>query len=490
MRGKDVERLLLRSALLLPNAFDEPVERGSLLIEGDRIASVGPFSALRRSYPLARERDCGELLALPGLVDAHSHGRALPSEAQGITGGPLELFLLRLTAFTPLDPFDDALVAGTDLVATGVTSAQAIFHSYAPADAYPDGARAAFEGLRRSGLRCDLALGITDQYELMPPTALEEREVPRCLADLLSVERGLDPDGYFEAFDRLREELDDEARRILLGPVAPQWCSDRIWSDVRRRMDDGVRVHTHLLESRLQRSPLYGDPPVAKLDRLGILSPSLSAAHGVWLLDEEIGLLADRGASVIHCPASNTRLGVGTARVREWRDAGVASAFGLDSNALEYPPDAFAELRHLRNVARDLEAPVAAREALYMATIGGARALGRERELGVLEPGTYADVSLVHMERTPRRREELAGAILDGASRSSVAEVWVAGRMQVEDGTPVRSSEVHAARRRLRADLERDRPRREQRLQRLRTVEPWLLELWSGVAEEAERVER
>src|SRR3954454_10662598 len=135
-RGAPSERTLLRVGVALPHADGEPVADAGILIEGPSIGSVGRFSELCRAYPLSRVRDASHLLALPGFVDAHSHARGLPLAEQGVRDGPLELFLAQLTACTTLDPYDDAFVAGADLVATGVTAVQAFFHSVAPAAEY------------------------------------------------------------------------------------------------------------------------------------------------------------------------------------------------------------------------------------------------------------------------------------------------------------------------------------------------------------------
>jgi cytosine/adenosine deaminase-related metal-dependent hydrolase len=454
-------RALLRAGFVLPEAGAEPIADGAVILEDGRTASLGRFSALRRAYPLAAERGGADLLALPALVDAHSHGRGLALVEQQIGGGPLELFLPRLTALTPLPARDEALVAGADLLATGIATAQVFFHRFSgPAD-YRAQLLETADGLERSGIDAELVLGITDRNEFVPPgTARGEPAFqPR---------RELDIDGFFALFDAFAEE---RGRPPTIGPIAPQWCSERIWREAATR---GVRVHTHLLESAAQRAT-YRAEPVALLERTGVLDERLSVAHGVWLLPAEVAVLAARGVTLVHCPGSNARLGVGTARVRAWIGAGALVALGLDSLTTTDPPDAFAELREARRQAARLGAPLSARDVLALATLGGAAALGRAGELGRLAPGSAANVLLV---RNPNKTIDPVDALVEHASRNDVYEVWTRGLLTVENGHPICAAEAAAARRRLRALVRRDESARRFRLAAIAEAEPLLREAW------------
>jgi 5-methylthioadenosine/S-adenosylhomocysteine deaminase len=454
---------MLRAGLVVPDAANDAIADGAVLIEQGRVVSVGPYRALRRAYPLAREHGREGLLAIPGLVDAHSHGRGLPLAAQGIEDAPFELLLARLTACTPLPPRDDALVAAADLLATGVTAVQVFVHTFTAAEVYRDHARATAEGLARSGIDFELVLGITDRDEFVPPGTAPD------VSALVRPERGLNAAGFFAVVDSLAEEW---RRQPTLGPVAPQWCSEAIWREAAAR---GVRVHTHLLESEAQRAA-YGSALVETLDRVGVLDERLSVAHGVWLAPEEISLLAKRGVTIVHCPGSNVRLRVGTAPVDRWLRAGARVALGLDSNTASDPPDAFAELRLARALAAELGAPLSAREVFALATAGGAAALGRTGELGALVPGAEANVVLVRVTAAPD--EDPLEALVERARRRDVREVWARGGLLVEGGRLRNAGEAAAARRRLHARLRRDADARRRRLTELASVEPWLKRVW------------
>jgi 5-methylthioadenosine/S-adenosylhomocysteine deaminase len=426
-------------------------------VEDDRVASIGPYAAVRRAYPLAVSRDRRGLVVLPALVDAHSHGRGLPLAAQGIEGGPLELFLARLTACTPLDPHDEAIVAGGDLLRTGVAAVQVFFHRFGDAHLYRGGAEAAAAGLAAAGIEFELVLGITDRDEFVPPHAEPVADGAHKLAH---PQRGLESAAFFALFDALADRW---ARAPTLGPVAPQWCSDELWRGVARRAAAGARVHTHLLESRVQRAA----DPFATLERFRVLGPRLSAAHAVWLDDKELARTAESGATLVHCPGSNGRLGVGTAAVRRWLDAGVAAAFGLDSLASRDPADAFADLRLAREGSG-----LTARETLALATTGGARALGRP-ELGRIAAGSAANLLLLH-ELDATASEDAVEFLLAHATRENVAELWVRGACVLTHGALEQQQKVEAARRRLQHELLADADARAARLATIAAAEPWL----------------
>jgi 5-methylthioadenosine/S-adenosylhomocysteine deaminase len=459
------ERVLLHTALVVPGADAEPIADAGILLEDGAIAAVGDFSTVRRTYPLARERDRTGLVALPGFVDGHSHGRAIPLGEQGVREGPLELFLAQLTALTPLDPYLDAYVAGSDLLATGIVAVQVFFHSFAAAGQYLEDARCVIAGLAASGIDFELVLGFTDQDEYLPSSAAG---APAGAEELLGPLRGLDGEEFLAAFDTLAADPD---LSVTIGPVAPQWCSERVLDGVAARVRSGARAHTHLLESRAQRTLL--DPsPVEVLRRHGLLGPRLSAAHAVWLSDAEIAEVAAAGTALVHCPGSNARLAGRSAPVRSWLDAGVRAGLGLDSYPRAEPPDAFDELRAAREAA---SGALEAREALALATTGSASALGRSG-LGVLEPGSPASLVLV---AAPAGVGDPVEELLAVATRHDVAEVWSRGVPCVEDGRLRGRRDVERSRARLRSELAADAAGRRERLAEVALLERWLAEVWS-----------
>ncbi|WP_405150222.1 amidohydrolase family protein [Sphaerisporangium sp. NBC_01403] len=464
--------LLLRCRALLAHARAVQVEDAGVLVEGGTVVRVAPFADLAGEVPADRTVTLDGTV-LPAFTDAHSHLRALPLAEQGVADACLEIWVVRLTGTTALDPHNDALVAAADLAATGVTTVQAIHHTFAPPDEYAAGVGAVVSALEKAGLRAELALGLTDRSEFLPERA---HAAWRGAERLAAPGRGVAPadfPGLFAAAD-LRG-----TRRVRLGvaPVAPQWCSDAALAALRRCAAGGLRVHTHLLESRHQRDWSAEGDPTGMLDRCGLLGSNLSAAHGVWLTGAEIGLLARRGTALVHCATSNRRLGSGDAPVRAWLDAGVNVALGLDSQH-ESAPDMFAEMRAALATAERAGGPLTPREVLALATEGGAAATGHGARLGRIAPGYRADLIAV---ASGHGRGDVVDRIVYDTARTDVADVFSGGRRLVESGVARCHAEADAARARLRATLAADRAARAARLTALAAHEEPLRGLLAGV---------
>jgi len=390
-------------------------------------------------------------VVLPGLIDAHSHARSVQLAAHGIGAGPLERFLIEVRALTPLPPEDEALAAADAALATGITSVQVFHHDFGDAAAYAERARAIAEGCSEAGIRAFIALGLTDQDEYAPAT----KGLHRHMKGVLTPSRGVTPAG----FPGLASQLLGEHGLVSIdgvGPVAPQWCSDDALQAI-AAVHGARRVHAHLLESARQR---LAHDPVARLEQAGLLSPASSFAHGIWLDDAQMRRLARAGATIIHCPGSNRRLGAGICPVRRLLSAGVSVALGLDSNGTTQEPDMFAEMRRALQMSISAGSPLTTAEVLAMATTGGARALARP-DLGTLRPGAAADVLALNLPGAAAAADPV-GYVIEHATRESVAATWVAGRRTA------RSSAAAGARARLAAALETDTPARAARLAEVR----------------------
>jgi cytosine/adenosine deaminase-related metal-dependent hydrolase len=188
--------------------------------------------------------------------------------------------------------------------------------------------------------------------------------------------------------------------RVAVAPCSPfSVTSDllREAAELARRRD--VRMHTHLAETLDEEDfcrERFNSTPVQYVESLGWLGPDVWLAHAVHLDDESIGRLAATGTGVAHCPSSNARLGAGIARTRDLLDAGVSVGLGVDGAASNEASSLVEELRHAVLFARARGGPRAmgVRDALEMATIGGARVLGRDDDIGSIEVGKVADLAL------------------------------------------------------------------------------------------------
>jgi guanine deaminase len=251
--------------------------------------------------------------------------------------------------------------------------------------------------------------------------------------------------------------------RPALCPTIPHHCDDSFFvscRDLAAELD--LRVHTHLGESKVQAVVglrRYGESLAAHLDRLGVLGPRFTAAHGVWLDDDDVARLADRGASLAHNPTSNLRLGVGIAPVDRMRRAGLAVGIGTDGSTCSDGLGMFEATRAAALVSRarspDPDDWLDADEVLRMATEGGAAALGFGDAIGRIAPGAKADLVLLRLDRPeywPLNDAPRQVVFLEGGA--GIDRVMVGGRSIVVGGECV-SVDMAA----LRRDVERLRER-------------------------------
>jgi cytosine/adenosine deaminase-related metal-dependent hydrolase len=239
---------------------------------------------------------------------------------------------------------------------------------------------------------------------------------------------------------------------VLAGASGIQWASEELMmgmADLARRR--GTTMQLHVLETRVQDAACrrrFGGSGVAALDRMGVLGPEVSMAHCVWLDDHDIGLIAQRGAVVVHNPTANTRLRSGRARVLDLLAAGVPVAIGTDGAASSDDQQMWFAMRLAALLHRGPDEDwVSAPDALRMATVDGARALGVPG-LGTLEVGAPADVALLDRATFGLAgARELEASLVLSETGASVRHVLVAGEVVVKDRRPTRFSldDVHAA---------------------------------------------
>jgi cytosine/adenosine deaminase-related metal-dependent hydrolase len=280
--------------------------------------------------------------------------------------------------------------------------------------------------------------------------------------DLGESDGGLPPDELVEELDsvlaeteRLAAELHERERgarvQIAVAPCSPFSVTTRLMeesAELARRL--GLPMHTHLAETVEEEAycrELYDTTPVGYLDRLGWLAEDVWCAHCVHVSEPDIALFSRTGTGVAHCPTSNLRLGAGVAPVRELMDARVRVGLGVDGSASNERGDLCYEMKQALLVARGRGGPEAmtAREAMRLATRGGASLLGRD-DLGSLEPGKCADFSVWDLDRL-----ELSGvsdpvACLVLAAPHRPEQVYVGGGAVVASGALVHAEESDIAR--------------------------------------------
>jgi len=396
--------LLVRNAELLVTLDEErgEIPDGAVLIRGNVIEAVGPSSDLL--VEADREIDAQGMLVMPGLVNTHHHlyqtlTRAMPAAQDALLFSWLSTLYPIWAELTSEAVYTSAMVGLAELILSGCTTTSDHLYLFPDGIALEDEIRAARQlGVRFHPCRGSMSLGVS-QGGLPPDSVVQDEETI-----IKDCQRQIETYHDASCYSMLQ---------IVLAPCSPFSVSaDLMRNSLELARDYGVRLHTHVAETReeedfcLQR---FNCRPVAYMEDLGWIGPDVWYAHAVHLSEDEIDMLGQTGTGVAHCPSSNMRLGSGIAPVRRMLDRGVKVGLAVDGSASNDSSHMLAEVRMamlLQRVARGAQA-LTAREALEMATLGGAKVLGRE-DIGSLSPGKAADLVAFDL-----RRLDYAGALHD-----------------------------------------------------------------------------
>ena len=390
-----------------------PIERGAVAVEAGRIAAVGTEEELG---PADRRFEAAAII--PGFVNAHSHLEyaVYAGFGDGLDFGPwLLVHIARKRLLDWEGALDVARLGAAQCLASGITTT---------ADASFSGAAAL--ACRDLGLRGLVCLEVFGQ----------------------------DPERV-AAFHEKHARVNGAWGELVLPGISPH-APYTVSADLYAASDElGLPVATHLHESVAEQQwlldgsgpwqeyaellgPPLGTTAIRMLAERGLLNLRLTAAHCVHVDDEEIDLLARSGAGVAHCPRSNALLGCGTAPVRALLDAGVKLGIGTDSPASTPSFDMFDELRAAVGSARARERrsdALSAADVLELGTLGSARAIGLDREIGTLTPGKSADLAAVSLAGSPYFPvEDPAAAVVFGGSPERVLFTLVQGDIRYEKG--------------------------------------------------------
>jgi guanine deaminase len=447
--------LLIRGGQVLAGT-PAALTRADVLIEGDRIAAVGPGLAAPAG---AQVIDAAGHLVLPGMGNAHTH--AASHLARGRAGNwTLEDLLTHSAANygfrTPEDEYLSAAIGAIEMLKTGCTAA---YDLYMAVPAITD---EAFEAVVRAytdvGIRVVLAPAVADVvfYQTVPGlTDHLPADLRRTVADM----QPAPTKGLLGLTERaIRRWHGGAGGRVRVGvaPTIPNQATDEFLDGCTALAREyGVGVHTHLAESRVQTVESHrrwGKSIVARLADHGLLGPGFVGAHSIWLTDDDLRLLADAGAAVAHNPGSNLRLGCGIAPVREMLDRGVAVGLGTDGSVCADNQNLFEALR-IASVISTVRFPhetarwLDADTVWGLATAGTARVLGQADDLGAIAPRRKADVVLLRADSLfLRPRADPVKALVSAETGAAVDTVVVDGRVVVERGrvTTVDEARIHA----------------------------------------------
>ncbi|MGD9888985.1 MAG: amidohydrolase family protein [Halothiobacillaceae bacterium] len=424
---------------IVPHA--QVLEQHSLVINDGLITALLPTNEARQ---LARQNHTREIelpnhALTPGFVNAHTHLamnllRGVADDLPLMTWLQEHIWPLENQLLSDAFVFDGSQLACAELIKSGVTCFNDMY--FFPA--------ATLRAAEEAGLRASIGLTVIDF-----PTAWGKNA-----DDYLQKGQALHEEWHIRYSERsalarsLRHELNlleewhgNPRMSFMLAPHAPYTVSDAPLERIRtlaEKLDIGIHMHVHETAFEVAEAMrLTGERPLARLHRLGLLNKNFLAVHMTQLIDAEIDMLAERGVHIAHCPESNLKLASGIAPLARLKERGINVAIGTDGAASNNDLDLLGETRTAALLAKGFSgdaAAIPAADALHMATLGGARALGLDARIGSLEPGKAADfiaIDLGHIETQPVF--DPIAQIIYAAGRHQVTHLWVAGRMLMNE---------------------------------------------------------
>ena len=409
---------IVRNATIVTMNDGLEILEGAVGVRDGRIVSIG----IAGEGPWEIEVNAGGAYLLPGFIQTHVH--LCQTLFRGFADDMALLDWLKRrvwpmeAAHTPSTLRASALLASAELLLSGTTTVLTM-ETVHDTDIV-------FEALAETGLRAVVGKCMMDADDEVPARLRE--------ATTASIDESL----------ALISRWHGAAGGRLRAAFAPRFavsCSRELLEAVGHlSTQDGVLVHTHASENRdeveIVRRASGGFSNVEYLADTGLASPRLCTAHCVWVTDREVDLLAERDVKVLHCPGSNLKLGSGIAPIARMRRRGISVSLGADGAACNNRLDMFEEIRLAAVLQAVLEGPGAlpARDALWMATREGARALGLEAEVGSIEIGKRADLILVERDRPHLAPDADPWSTLAYAARGSdVRLTMVDGDILVRD---------------------------------------------------------
>jgi len=382
--------------LVTMNENRQEIRNGAILVEDNVIRQVGTTADLPDTADEILDLK-GRYVVLPGLVNTHHHfvqtlTRAVPGAQNSTLFGWLQTLYPIWANLTAEAVYYSSQMAAAELMLFGCTTASDHLYIY-PNDCTLDDQ---IQGVQEIGLRFHASRGsmsVGESQGGLPPDNVVEKE-----ADILHDSR------------RVIETYHDNARhamlRITIAPCSPFSVTEDLMreSAALARSYPGVRLHTHLAENKSDVDyslSHYGKIPGDYAEALGWLGNDVWHAHCVQLTSGSIQKFSHTGTGVAHCPCSNMRLGSGIAPIRQMLDQGVAVGLGVDGSASNDSGNLLNEARTamlLARVGTENAGTLTAREALEVATIGGAKVLGRD-DIGALAPGMSADFIAFDIDR-------------------------------------------------------------------------------------------
>ncbi len=402
---------LLHCRYLIPVLPENTVlENHSIAIAHGKILDILPRAEALQRYSSTQSVELDQHIVLPGLINAHGHAamsllRSYANDLALMDWLNNHIWPAEAKWVSDAFVFDGTQLAIGEMLKSGTTCFSDMYF-------FPE---AAARAALAAGVRCQLSFPIF--------------EFPS--------NWGSGPQEYLEKGLALRDQhRGSDWLRIAFGPHAPYTVGDASLEKVAmlaEELDANIQIHLHEtqfeVDSAMQEN---GARPIARLRKLGLLSPRTQCVHMTALNAEDIDSISTTGSHVIHCPESNLKLASGFCPVDTLQKAGINVALGTDGAASNDDLDLFAELRSAALLAKAVaNDPTAlnAHAALRMATINGARALGMEQLIGSLETGKQADITAVRIDTLcAQPLYDPPSSLVYTSSGSRVSDVWVTGK--------------------------------------------------------------
>jgi len=407
--------LLLLPQWVIPVETEGALANHAVVVQDGCILDVLPADSAQTRYDATQTLALPDRALIPGLVNLAGH--AAMSLFRGFADD-LPLMAWLNERIWPAEKKhvseafvrDGTLLAAAEMLAGGITTCNDMYF-------FP---QAAGEAFLQAGMRAILGMIVLERPSAYAP----------------------DADNYLARGLALRDKLKDEPLlAFAFAPHAPYTISDATFGRINILAEQlGLPVHIHLHETADEiRDSLkqYGARPLERLARLGLLGPNFIGVHAVHVNEAEIGLLAQYGCHVAHCPTSNLKLASGIAPTFELMRAGVNLGLGTDGAASNNRLDLFAEMRLAALLAKGVSGDataLSAAAALKMATLGAARALNLDDRIGSIVPGKRADLVAVDLQALPSQPVfDPVSHLVYVAGREDVTHAWVDGKLQLNE---------------------------------------------------------
>ena len=408
-----VETLLIKNVTVVPmKDKEEIIENGYIFVESGVIKDVGQEPYPRHLNNATKIINGNGMVAIPGLINGHTH---TPMSILRGYADDLQLmeWLQKIWDVEARMTVDDmywcSMLSMAEMIKSGTTTFSDMYY----------GMDQIATGVEKVGLRALLSQGIiegnSDGQEILEETVL-----------------------FVEKWDKAA----NNRIHALLSPHSPYTCSPAIIEKIveqAHRLD--CSIHTHLAETRDEIRIIgerYGETPIALMEKIGLFTRHVIAAHGVYLTDEEIDILQRRKVGLIHNPKSNMKLGSGIAPIASLLKKGVTVGIGTDGAASNNVLDMFEEMRFASLLQKvSLEDPTAlpAYATLKMGTSIGAQAVGLEEDIGTIEEGKKADITLVDLRGIHLSPvNDVISHLIYSVKAEDVAYTIVDGRILLDKG--------------------------------------------------------